>query len=41
MRLSGLLVFKSGVVEFLDRKKLEELVDFDPSYLAPPVERRL
>ncbi len=41
MRLSGLLVFKSGVVEFLDRKKLEELVDFDPSYLAPPGERRL
>jgi CRP-like cAMP-binding protein len=33
MRLNNLLLFKSGIVEFLDRQKLEELVDFDPSYL--------
>jgi CRP-like cAMP-binding protein len=34
MRLSGLLSFRNGIVEFLNRRKLMDLVDFDPSYLA-------
>lgn len=33
MRLGGLLSFRNGVVEFFNRRKLMELVDFDPSYL--------
>ena len=33
MRLGGLLSFRNGIVEFLNRRKLKELVDFDPSYL--------
>lgn len=33
MRLNGLLSFRSGVVEFLDRKRLKDVVDFDPGYL--------
>ncbi|MCJ8518602.1 CRP-like cAMP-binding protein [Pseudorhizobium tarimense] len=38
MRLSGLLSFRNGVVEFLNRGKLAELVDFDPSYLTGSTE---
>jgi CRP-like cAMP-binding protein len=34
MRLGGLLSFRNGIVEFLNRRKLAELVDFDPSYLT-------
>jgi CRP-like cAMP-binding protein len=34
MRLGGLLSFRNGIVEFLNRRKLMELVDFDPSYLT-------
>lgn len=34
MRLGGLLSFRNGIVEFLNRRKLIELVDFDPSYLT-------
>lgn len=34
MRLGGLLSFRNGIVEFLNRRKLMELVDFDPSYLG-------
>jgi CRP-like cAMP-binding protein len=34
MRLAGLLSFRNGVVEFLNRRRLRELVDFDPDYLA-------
>ena len=33
MRLGGLLSFRNGIVEFLNRRKLIEMVDFDPSYL--------
>jgi CRP-like cAMP-binding protein len=33
MRLGGLLSFRNGIVEFLNRRKLMDLVDFDPSYL--------
>ncbi len=35
MRLEGLLSFRNGLVEFLDRKRLSERSDFDPSYLDP------
>ena len=34
MRLKGLLSFRNGIVEFLDRRRLAELVDFDPGYLS-------
>lgn len=34
MRLGGLLSFRNGIVEFLNRRKLMELVGFDPSYLT-------
>ena len=34
MRVGGLLYFRNGVVEFLNRRKLEEVVGFDPDYLA-------
>ncbi|EKF58637.1 Crp/FNR family transcriptional regulator [Agrobacterium albertimagni AOL15] len=34
MRLGGLLSFRNGIVEFLNRRKLMDLVDFDPSYLS-------
>ena len=34
MRMSGLVSFRNGIVEFLNRRKLMDLVDFDPSYLA-------
>lgn len=34
MRTNGLVSFRNGIVEFLDRKKLMDLVDFDPEYLA-------
>jgi CRP-like cAMP-binding protein len=34
MRLAGLLSFRNGIVEFLNRRKLIELVDFDASYLS-------
>jgi CRP-like cAMP-binding protein len=33
MRLKGLLGFRNGIVEFLDRPRLVELVDFDAAYL--------
>ncbi|MGF0539395.1 Crp/Fnr family transcriptional regulator [Agrobacterium sp. ES01] len=36
MRISGLLSFRNGIVEFLDRRRLIELVDFDPYYLTGP-----
>ncbi|MFP3546220.1 Crp/Fnr family transcriptional regulator [Rhizobium sp. SIMBA_035] len=34
LRVNGLLSFRNGTVEFLNRRKLEELVEFDDSYLA-------
>lgn len=34
MRLKGLLSFRNGIVEFLDRRRLAELIDFDPAYLS-------
>lgn len=34
MRVGGLLSFRNGIVEFLNRRKLMDLVDFDPSYLT-------
>lgn len=34
LRTNGLLSFRNGIVEFLDRRKLMDLVDFDPGYLA-------
>ncbi|WP_112807734.1 Crp/Fnr family transcriptional regulator [Ensifer sp.] len=34
MRLKGLLSFRNGIVEFLDRRRLAELVDFDSGYLG-------
>lgn len=34
MRLKGLLSFRNGIVEFLDRRRLTDLVDFDPGYLG-------
>lgn len=38
MRTNGLLSFRNGIVEFLDRKKLIDLVGFDPGYLAGHVD---
>ncbi|MDE1992414.1 MAG: Crp/Fnr family transcriptional regulator [Rhizobiaceae bacterium] len=35
MRMGGLLSFRNGIVEFLDRNRLVELVDFDETYFAP------
>jgi CRP-like cAMP-binding protein len=32
LREAGLLSFRNGVVAFLDRQRLMELVDFDESY---------
>lgn len=37
MRTSGLVSFRNGIVEFLNRKRLMDLVDFDPGYLATHV----
>jgi CRP-like cAMP-binding protein len=34
MRLAGLCSFRNRIVEFFDRRKLSDIVDFDPSYLA-------
>ena len=34
MRTSELVSFRNGIVEFLNRKRLMDLVDFDPGYLA-------
>ncbi|GEO86872.1 MULTISPECIES: Crp/Fnr family transcriptional regulator [Alphaproteobacteria] len=34
LRTNGLLSFRNGIVEFLDRRRLMELVDFNPGYLA-------
>jgi CRP-like cAMP-binding protein len=34
MRVGGLLSFRNGVVEFLNRRKLAEVVGFEPDYLA-------
>ncbi|PZU89483.1 MAG: Crp/Fnr family transcriptional regulator [Shinella sp.] len=34
MRVNGLVSFRNGIVEFLNRKKLQELIEFDASYLA-------
>ncbi|CAH0342902.1 Crp/Fnr family transcriptional regulator [Rhizobium sp. CECT 9324] len=34
MRLAGLVSFRNGIVEFLNRRKLIELVEFDSSYLV-------
>ncbi len=36
MRVAGLLSFRNGIVEFLNRRKLMEIVDFEPSYLSLP-----
>lgn len=33
MRLEGLLSFRNGLVEFLDRRRLVEIADFDVRYL--------
>lgn len=38
MRTSGLLSFRNGVVEFLDRRRLIDLVDFDPGYLVSHID---
>ena len=35
MRVGGLLSFRNGIVEFLDRHRLMELVDFDETYFTP------
>lgn len=35
MRMNGLVSFRNGIVEFLDRQRLVELVDFDESYFVP------
>ena len=34
LRVNGLVSFRNGIVEFLNRRKLEELVEFDDSYFA-------
>lgn len=38
MRTNGLVSFRNGIVEFLDRRKLSDLVGFDPGYLAVHVD---
>ncbi|MHA7971926.1 Crp/Fnr family transcriptional regulator [Rhizobium sp. CAU 1783] len=34
MRVNGLLSFRNGIVEFLNRNKLADIVEFDPGYLT-------
>jgi CRP-like cAMP-binding protein len=37
MRMGGLLSFRNGIVEFLDRRRLADIVDFDETYFTAPI----
>ncbi|UVC07729.1 Crp/Fnr family transcriptional regulator [Rhizobium sp. TH2] len=40
MRLKGLVWFRNGIVEFLNRQRLIDIVGFEPAYLSPSIARQ-